>query len=96
MKRQQNLPKQKTAEKIPSIWKSIVWVIIFSFAIVALFGLIIFLLVRGGQQMGLSTTGYLAILVVTSGVFAWLVKRLSDSVSDMSDRWFPPESNGQD
>ena len=80
----------------PSLAKSILLIILFTFGIVALFGLIIFMLLRGGQQLGLSPAGYLAILIVTTGIFAWLVKRISDTVSGMSDRWFPPDSDKPD
>lgn len=80
----------------PSLWKSIVLIIIFMFGIVGLFGLILYLITSGAQQLGLSTTGYVVIFVVVSGVFAWLVKRISDTVSGMSHHWFPEESNEQD
>ena len=85
-------PKTNNAEATPpSFGKSVILIIIFSFAIVALFAVILFLLIRGGQQVGLSTTGYIAIFVVISGIFAWLVKRLSDTVSGMSRYWFSEE-----
>jgi hypothetical protein len=91
----------KTSEKVlrktpPSLWKSIILIIIFTFGIVSLFGVVIFLLINGAQQIGLSTTGYIAIFVVISGVFAWLVKRISDIASAMSHIWFPEESNRPD
>ena len=71
-------------------------IIIFTFGIVALFGLILYLLVDGAQRLGLSTGGYIAIFVVVSGIFAWLVKRISDTASSMSHYWFPEESDDQD
>jgi len=87
----------KPTEKAPpSLWKSIVYIIIFTFGIVALFGVILFLFIRGAQQSGLSTTGYIAIFILISGVFAWLVKRVSDTASGMSHLWFPEESDEQD
>ena len=80
----------------PSLWKSIIYIIIFTFGIVALFGTILFLIISGAQQLGLSRTGYIAIFILISGVFAWLVKRISDTASGMSHLWFPEESDEQD
>lgn len=53
-------------------------------------------MINGAQQLGLSTTGYIAIFVVISGVFAWLLKRISDTVSAMSHIWFPEETERSD
>ena len=92
----QDAGKNKIPKNAPSLWKSIMLVIIFVFGIVGLFGLMLYLLVNGAQQVGLSTIGYLAIFVVISGVFAWLVKRISDTASGMSHLWFPEESDEQD
>lgn len=86
----------KTTEASPSLWKSIILVIILAFGIVGLFGTIIFLLLSGAQQLGLSTEGYIAIFVIISGIFAWLVKRISDTASGMSHLWFPEESDERD
>jgi hypothetical protein len=77
----------------PSLWKSILLVIAFTFMIVALFGLIVFLFIRGAEGMDLPPTAHVAILIIISGVFAWLVKRMSDTASGMSQRWFPEESD---
>ena len=88
-----NNPKTKTA---PSLWKSILLIIVFSFGIVSLFGLILYLLVDGAQRLGLSTIGYIAVFVVVSGIFAWLIKRISDTASSMSRIWFPEESDDED
>ena len=93
-----NQSDQDYRKKIPrqaplSLWQSIVLIIIFTCAIVSLFGAIIYLLINGAQQVGLSTSGYIAIFVVISGVFAWLVKRMSDTVSGMSHLWFPEETD---
>ena len=68
-------------------------VIIFVFGIVALFGLFIYIFINGAEQMGLSTTGQIAIFVVVTGIFAWLVKRLSDVFSGMSRHWFTEEAD---
>lgn len=86
----------KTSPAPPSLWKSIILIIIFVFGIVSLFGLILYLLVDGAQRLGLSTTGYIAIFVVVSGIFAWLVKRISDTASSMSHYWFSEESEDKD
>ena len=80
----------------PAFWKSVILIIIFTFGIVILFGVIIFFLVNGAQQLRLPITVYIGIVVVISGIFAWLVKRLSDTVSGMSHYWFPEESEEQD
>ena len=85
--------KQKAA---PSLGKSILLIIIFSFGIVGLFGLILYLLLDGAQRLGGSTIGYIAVFVVVSGIFAWLIKRISDTASSMSHIWFPEESNEED
>jgi len=86
----------KTETSPPSFGKSVILIIIFTFAIVALFAVILFFLIRGVQQVGLSTTGYIAIFVVISGIFAWLVKRLSDTVSSLSHHWFSEENEEND
>jgi len=84
----------KNPQKPPiAFWKAIVLVIIFVFGIVSLFGLFIYIFINGAEQMGLSTTGQIAIFVVVTGIFAWLVKRLSDVFSDMSRHWFTEESD---
>lgn len=67
-------------------------VILFVFGIVALFGLFIYMFIGGAEQMGLSTTSQIAIFVIVTGIFAWLVKRLSDAFSGMSRYWFPEEA----
>ena len=89
--------KNETPSNAPiSFRKSVGLIIIFVFAIVSLFGIILFLFISGAQQLGIPTVGYIAIFVVISGIFAWLVKRLSDTVSGMSHLWFPEESDEQD
>ncbi len=92
----QNNNENKLLQKVPSLWKSIVLVIIFVFGVVALFGLILYLLVNGAQQLGISKIGYIVIFVFVSGLFAWLIKRISDTASSMSHHWFPEESDEQD
>jgi CBS domain containing-hemolysin-like protein len=79
-------------EKPPlPLWKAILLVIVLVFGIVLLFGAFIYLFIRGAQQLGLSTIAYIVIFVIISGIFAWLLKRLSDTASGLSRRWFPEE-----
>jgi flagellar basal body-associated protein FliL len=85
-------PKKRT----PSIWASILLLIILTFGLVALFGLIVFLFINGAERMGLPGAVHVAILVLISGVFAWLLKRLSDAISSLSHIWFPEDSDKQD
>jgi hypothetical protein len=87
---QKEQPKLKAP---PSLWQSIILVIIFVFLMVSLFGLIVFLFIRGAQQLGLSSTAYIVIFVVISGIFAWLVKRITDIAASMSQFWFPEDSD---
>jgi hypothetical protein len=79
---------------------AIVLIILATVVIVAEFGALVFMFITGAGKMGLSTTGYVAILVLISGVFAWLVKRLSDTVTEWGRLWFPEdvstESNERD
>lgn len=87
----------KTQKKPPlSLWKSIVLIIILMFVLVGLFGAMIYLFISGAQQWGFSTYAYIAIFVVMSGLFAWLVKRISDTASNMSHYWFSEDSDRQD
>jgi len=88
-------PRQnKTTAAAPlSLGKSIILIIILVFMVVGLFGGILFLIVNGAQQMGWPPIVYIVIFVVISGIFAWLVKRITDIVSGMSHVWFPEESD---
>ena len=86
------ISENKISKKAPlSIWKAIILLITLAFMAVALFGAIIYLFIRGAQQMGLPPVANIAIFVIISGIFAWLMKRITDIVSDMSERWFPEE-----
>ncbi len=86
------IPDNKTAKKAPlSIWKAIILLVTLAFIAVILFGAIIYLFIRAAQQMGLPSVANIAIFVTISGVFAWLMKRITDIVSSMSNRWFPEE-----
>jgi cation transporter-like permease len=73
------------------LWKAILLLILFAFMAVALFAAIVYLFISGAQQLGLPSSAMIAIFVIISGVFAWLVKRITDMVSSMSQRWFPEE-----
>jgi hypothetical protein len=43
--------------------------------------------------MGLPSFTYVIIFVGLSGIFAWLVKRITAIVAGMSQEWFPEDSN---
>jgi CBS domain containing-hemolysin-like protein len=82
----------KTEKKdLPSLWQSIILLIIFTVVAVSLFGVIVYLFIRGAERLGLPLAVHIGIFVVISGVFAWLLKRISDMVSDMSQYWFPED-----
>ena len=74
-----------------ALWKAILLIIILVFGLVALFGVLIYLFIRGVQQMGLPTIANIVIFVIISGIFAWLIKRLTDIFSGFSQVWFPEE-----
>jgi len=86
-------PPQAENKKTPSFGKTILLVIIFVFGVVFLFGALVYLFVQGAQQLGLALWMHLVILVVMSGLFAWLVKRLTDTVAGLSHHWFPEENH---
>lgn len=87
-------PRKEPPSRPPmALWKAIGLTIILSFIIVALFGLIIYLFTNGAQQMGLPPIVNLAIFVIISGIFAWLIKRLTDIISGMSHLWFPENTD---
>ena len=91
-----NQPSGNSEEKIapkdlPSLWQFIILLIIFTFVAVSLFGLIVYLFIRGAEQLGLPLFVHIGIFVLISGVFAWLIKRISDMVSGMSEYWFPED-----
>jgi hypothetical protein len=87
-------PQEKTNDEAPlSFWKAIVLIILFVFGIVSLFGVLIYLFASGAQQMGLPIIANIVIFVIISGIFAWLVKRLTDIISGLSHLWFPEEFN---
>ena len=83
----QDLPPKPT---IP-LWQAILLTILLSFIIVALFGVLIYLFSNGVQQQQLPLIVYLTIFVIITGIFAWLLKRLTDIVSGMSQLWFPED-----
>jgi membrane protein implicated in regulation of membrane protease activity len=79
-------PKSEPTLSLPG---AILLIIILVFGLVALFGLLIYLFIWGGQQMGLPTIANIAIFVIISGIFAWLVKRITDTFANLSQHWFP-------
>ncbi len=86
-------PNESQQKAPPSLAGSIILAIVLAFGVVGLFGLIVFLFVRGAQQLGLSSSAYLIIFVVISGIFAWVIKRLTDIAAGMSRLWFPEDSD---
>ena len=88
--------KEEANQQTPlSLWKAILLVIILVFGIVALFGVLVYLFTRGAQLMGLPSIAHIAILVIISGIFAWLLKRLTDIVSGLSYLWFSDETDDE-
>lgn len=87
-------PDQKPKLSV-SFWQAIILIILITLVIVALFGGIIYLFTSGIQQMGLPLIVNLAIFVIISGIFAWLIKRLSDIILDLSRVWFPEDQNDE-
>ena len=93
-----NRPVDNSKEEItkshpPSLWQSIVLLIIFAFGVVILFGAMVYLLLSGAEQLGLPFIFHVAIFVVVSGVFAWLLKRITDIGSSMSRHWFSEDDD---
>jgi hypothetical protein len=88
-----NQAERPNSKAPPSLGKSIILAIILAFVLVSLFGVIVFLFIRGAQQLGLSETAYVAIFVIISGIFAWVVKRLTDIAANLSNLWFPEDSD---
>lgn len=82
-----------TKNQPPSLWQAIVLLIIFTVGAVALFGAMVYLLLSGAEQLGLPVVFHIAIFVIVSGVFAWLLKRISDIGSGMSRLWFPEDDD---
>ncbi len=80
----------------PGLWASLLLLVLFVFGAVLLFGLIIYLLIRGAEQLEWPPVARLVILVIVSGIFAWLLKRISDTVSGLSHHWFPEEEPEND
>lgn len=88
-----NMPKPPHPPKPPpGLWLSILLLIMFVCVIVALFSLLVYLFIGGAERLGWPAWAYVVILVIISGIFAWLVKRLTDSVAGLSHYWFPEDS----
>jgi hypothetical protein len=81
------------SKKPPGLWWSILLLTIFICLMVGLFGALVYLFTTGAQQMGLPSFTYVIIFVGLSGIFAWLVKRITAIVAGMSQEWFPEDSN---
>jgi len=97
MNQQAGNSDEKFAKKdLPSLWQSIILLIIFTVVAVSLFGVIVYLFIRGAEQLHLPLFVHIGIFVAISGVFAWLLKRISDMVSDMSQYWFPEDDDLDD
>jgi membrane protein implicated in regulation of membrane protease activity len=77
----------------PPLCQSIILLIIFTFGAVTLFGAIVYLFISGAERLGLPLAVHIAIFVIISGIFAWLVKRITDMVSGMSQHWFPEDDD---
>ena len=77
------------------LWKAIILIIILTFGLVAVFSIIVYGFINGAQQMGLPPIVNLTIFVIISGIFAWLLKRLTDIISGMSRLWFPEDNDDQ-
>ena len=86
-------PQKSSPPKPPlGLWPTILLIILIAFGLVALFGLLVYLFLDGVQRLNLPTVVYLTIFVIISGIFAWLIKRLTDIVSGMSHLWFPEDT----
>jgi formate hydrogenlyase subunit 3/multisubunit Na+/H+ antiporter MnhD subunit len=90
-----NQPSQKRQPPV-SLWTSIGLLILLSFLLVGLFAGFIYIFTSGAEQRGLPVAGQVVIFVVISGIFAWLLKRVTDIVSGLSHWWFPEETDGSD
>lgn len=75
-----------------SLWKAILLIIALVFVIVILFGVLIYLFIKSAQQMAWPSVANIAIFVIISGIFAWLIKRLTDIVSGLGRHWFPEDN----
>ncbi|MDX1520251.1 MAG: hypothetical protein R3264_01330 [Anaerolineae bacterium] len=76
-----------------TLWKMIVLLIVLAFVLVTLFAMMVYLFTNSFQQMGFPPIVNLVIFVIISGIFAWLLKRLTDIVSNLSHLWFPEETD---
>jgi hypothetical protein len=71
------------------LWQMIGLLILFAFVVVALFGLLVYLFTSGARLLGFPPEAWIVIFMLLSGVFAWLLKRVTDVVAGMSTLWFP-------
>lgn len=93
MNQETNLSDEKPPKKPPSLWKWLIFLIIFVCGAVSLFAAIIYLFTSGIEQLGWPSWLQIAAFVIISGIFAWLLKRISDTVSERSQVWFPQEKD---
>jgi drug/metabolite transporter (DMT)-like permease len=85
-------PKEATTPKAPpSLGMTILLLMVFTCLIVGLFGLLIFLFISGAQRLEWPPLAYIVIFVTVLGIFAWLVKRITDTVASLSRFWFPED-----
>lgn len=87
------MTEQRPKPPLP-LWAAILLAIVLAFVIVGLFGALIYLFTGGAERLGVSTTGQILIFLGVSGIFAWLLKRLSDAASDAGRYWFADEEHG--
>jgi membrane protein implicated in regulation of membrane protease activity len=74
---------------------AILLLILATFVVVAVFGALVIMFIIGAKSLGLPPAGYVAVVVLISGVFAWLVKRLSEAVSEWGRQWFPEDESDE-
>ncbi len=73
------------------LWQMILLIILLVFILVTLFMVLVYLFTRSVQQSGFPLIVNIGMFVIISGIFAWLIKRLTDIISGMSHLWFPEE-----
>ena len=75
----------------PPLWQAILLVMALVFGIVILFTVLLYVFMQIPRQMGWPVIANIVIFVIISGIFAWLVKRLTNIVAGFSQIWFPEE-----
>ena len=88
------IDRSQAKPKVPlPLWQAILLIILITFGLVFLFGILIYLFVNGAQLLRLPLIVNLGIIVIISGIFAWLLKRITDIISGMSHFWFSEEQD---